>query len=455
MTSLPLQEKALMGMEVKSVRADGGMIEILATGARVRLEKGGLLSVSQTIGARREVVRSALPPHLCPWRLVRQTPFACELMGYGMKLTVQGDAVLIFEPQQHLVLSFEIPFAPRYHQEERGNRLLLDDVGGCGFFPLPARPSEWSGGQASGTIRLHLARYDELWVSVCPPREHHSQRYGESVAHESLFAYQCGNDPERAALNRQMAEAVIRDAARHCAVFAEHAGWACDAPDWAQDPPGCRYAHPKPWEADRYVPCDPDAFRYYRTLVQELGMKFVPYVSPYFSAAPDPISEFARVLDEYGVDGLYFDGWAGERDDFRPAYRMLRAARELLGERILYLHSSTEPFGTARVYPPFGYAYADYVLSGEAGRFDLSLDDFLRFSVGQYQISNAVGLWCYYGSMGKPGYRMDVPTSEHIEAALRNRARIWRQGKGWSAHPDALARFDREYFGKLAQDALQ
>ncbi|MBI2439791.1 MAG: hypothetical protein HYV35_00280 [Lentisphaerae bacterium] len=226
-------------MAVKSVHAVAASFEILTSGAHVRLLQDGSFAVSQLIGGERQLIRGSLPAHLSPWRLIKQTPFACELAGCGLKLTVQGDSVLIFEPQQHI----------------------------------------------------------------------------------------------------------------------------------------------------------------------------------------------------------------------RPAYRMLRAARELLGDRILYLHSSTEPFGTARVYPPFAYAYADYVLSGEAGRFDLALDNFLRFSVGQYQISNAVGLWCYYGSMGLPGYHSNVPTSEHIAAALRNHARIWRQGAGWSSHPEELARFDREYYGKLSKDA--
>ena len=50
------------------------------------------------------------------------------------------------------------------------------------------------------------------------------------------------------------------------------------------------------------------------------------------------------------------------------------------------------------------------------GRFDLDLDAFLRYCTSQYQISNAVGMWCYYGSTGKDGYHMVVPTAEHVEA---------------------------------------
>lgn len=47
---------------------------------------------------------------------------------------------------------------------------------------------------------------------------------------------------------------------------------------------------------------------------------------------------------------------------------MIRKARELLGDRILYLHSSNEPYQTVRVYPPFVFAYSDFCLRGEANR---------------------------------------------------------------------------------------
>ena len=159
-----------------------------------------------------------------------------------------------------------------------------------------------------------------------------------------------------------------------------------------------------------------------------------------------------RVLEEYEVDGLYFDGWCGHREDFRPGYHLMRRARAILGDRILYLHSSTEPFGTCRVYLPFVYAYADFVLSGEAGRSGLGLEEFLRYTVSQYQISNSVGTWCHYGSWGdEPGYHQIVPKTEHIEMALRNNVRLWWQTQAWSRFPEELARFDREYYGHLGR----
>jgi hypothetical protein len=248
--------------------------------------------------------------------------------------------------------------------------------------------------------------------------------------------------------------ALIRDAARFCQIFTVHSGWEIDAPVWSVNPPGSAYPHPRPWETDRHVPADPAELARVRDEAHRSGMKFIPYLSPFYSNAPDLEAEMRRVLDEYGVDGLYFDGWVGHRDDFRPGYYMMRRARAILGDRILYMHSSSEPYGSCTVYPPFVFSYADFLLGGEAGRFGLEPEPFLRYVVSGHQISNAVGMWCYYGSWSdKPGYRFTVPTAEHIEMALRNHVRLWRTAEWWrrESTQDEVDRFDREYYAALAR----
>ncbi|RLF37702.1 MAG: hypothetical protein DRN21_06085 [Thermoplasmata archaeon] len=61
-------------------------------------------------------------------------------------------------------------------------------------------------------------------------------------------------------------------------------------------------------------------------------------------------------------------------------------------------------------------------------------------------------MWCHYGSWSdEPGYHHIVPKTEHIEMALRNNVRLYRKTQRWSKFPEELARFDREYYGRLAQ----
>lgn len=429
-----------MGMRIEEARSGSRGILIRSTGASLALDNQGMLEMEQLIGSRRRLLSCQLPKHLMPLRIYKQTPFSVVLRGNGLTLKVQGDSCIILTPQQSLRLRFDFHFSPCYSQEVKGNRLLLDNYGGCGFFGIPCRPTELSTTKSNeSALSIHIGRWDELWLSICPPRERNMERYYESVAHE-------GSSQEP-----YPSTEIIEGDGRHCKVFTIHEAWAADEPEWAENPPGASYPRPRPWETDHPVPRDPGEFARVRDSAHRLGMKFIVYFSPYYSNAPDLSYEMKRILSEFGVDGLYFDGWCGHREDFRPAYYMVRQARAILGERLLYLHSSTEPYGTCRVYPPFVYCYADYVLSGEAGRDGLERDTFLRYSVSQHQISNSVGLWCHYGSMGLPGYHTVVPKAEDIQAALISHARIWRTAQSWSKSnpPEELQRFDREYYSSL------
>lgn len=435
-------DAVLKGMGIEDVSSDGGNVRILTPGARVELRGDGRLSVHQRIGHERELLATELDSHFGPWRIEQATPFRVRLAGAGPLITVQGDSVLIFEPLQGVRLTFALSFAPAYNEEAMGNRLLLDQDGGCGFFGVPARPTILGENGPNGrSIDCHIGRWDELWVSVCPPRPEDSLRQSQSISHDILYDLY----DDETMVERYPSADTIREIAEHCQILTVHEEVWRDAPDWVDDPPGANYDHPKPWETDRHLPYDEAEFARMRNEAHAHGLALVPYCSPLYCNAPDLYGEMQRVLDEYRVDGLYFDGWCGHREDFRPAYHMMRRMRSILGDRILDLHSSHEPYRTVRVYPPFVFAYADFVLRGEANRDGLPLEKFLRYAVSGRQISNAVGMWCHYGSMGKEGYHFVVPTTEDIQAARQNGVRIWRQTRMWRRYPEELARFDREY----------
>lgn len=132
----------------------------------------------------------------------------------------------------------------------------------------------------------------------------------------------------------------------------------------------------------------------------------------------------------------------------------MRRSRAIPGDRILCLHSSSKPHGTCAVHPPFVFARADFVLGGEAGRFGLDLQTFMRYVVGGHRISSAVGMWCHDGSWSdRPGYHSTVPTKEHIDLALRNHARLWRTAGWWlrDSPREEIERIDREYYGALGR----
>ena len=439
-------DAVLMGMGIESACATDGTVRVMTPGAIVTIDETGELGIRQRIGMERDLFTVRLDEHFAPWQIAEQTGFRCVLAGKGLTITVQGDSVLVFAPRQNMKLLFGGRFAPAFDEEVRGNRLLLDPQGGCGFFGIPSRPTTLAvDGDDRWTLECHLARWDELWVSICPPRPEDPRCLAQSISHDIMYNL----EDDSALVERYPSTETLREIARNCQVLTLHEEIWQDAPGWVEDPPGGSYEHPKPWETDRHTPYDEAQFTRMCDEAHDLGLAVVPYCSPYYCSAPDLYAEMKRILEEYRVDGLYFDGWVGVRDDFRPAYAMMRRAREILGDRILYLHSSNEPYSTVRVYPPFVFAYADFCLRGEANRDAMDLDSFLRYAVSGHQISNSVGMWCHYGSMGEDGYHFVVPSSADIAAAHRNRVYLWRQTRQWRGFAEELERFDREYYGGL------
>jgi hypothetical protein len=339
-----------------------------------------------------------------------------------VETTVRDDAVLVVTARRPTAVRVEARIKPQYDESARGRRLVLDESGGFGVYPT--RP----GGDPT---QYGLRADDELWIAAFPSRPPSALRERQQLAHEGRPR---GPHPSTA---------VIEDAARHCQVFALHAYFWASGPRRVDLRAG-RYAlRRRPWTTARHVPSDPDQFERVKEDVRRAGMKLVVYLSPKHSTAPDVFEEMRRVLDECGVDGLYLDGLGGA--DFRANDAVVRRTREVLGpDRILYLNASDEPFGTPRVFCPFIDAQCDFVLRGDAGRGGLPLDRFLRFAVSGRNVSNAVGVWCHYGSSGRPALVERAPSARDVEAALRSGARLWRRS-AWGA--EAVGAFDARYYG--------
>jgi len=338
---------------------------------------------------------------------------------------VRDDGVLVVAARAATHVRVESLVDAAYDEAKSGRRVVLDERGGFGVYPTRA-----GGGPETFALRAG----DELWLAVFPSRRPSAVRATQQIAHEGRPR----PFPRAAYPSRD----VIDDAARHCHVFALHAYFWESGPRRFDLRAG-RYAlRRRPWTTARHVPSHPGHFARVKDDVRRAGMKLVVYLSPKHSTAPDLFDEMRRVLDEYGVDGLYLDGLGG---DFRANDAVVRRARAILGpERILYLNASDEPFGTPRVFCPFTDAQADFVLRGDAGRGGLGLAKFLRFAVSGASTSGAVGAWCHYGSSGRVPLVERAPSARDVDAALAAGARLWRRSV-WGAK--ALAEFDARYYG--------
>ena len=418
----------IMGMRIEKAADEKSGIKITTTGAEFLLGRDGRIRCSQRIPLTREVVRINLPSAALPLQLTDQNDFACTVIGEGVTLRLQGDSLIILKTHKDMNVAFEGLFSPVYHAHKDGKWLFIDQQGGFGIYPTRKKRTKSPAlKQPAWRLDYDLKKGDEVWVSVFPPRPYNRERSFESLAHEG------GRNPlEKYAYP---SDELIQSAARYCKVFAVHSYiW----------PGGDR----APWLIPQFVPSDVKRFSRMREAVRRSGMKLVLYVSPYYYRGEDFFGEIRQLLDEDKMDGAYFDGVSM---DFRKSYRAMRHARRILGpDRILYVHCSSDPLGSTRIYCPFIDTYTDFILRGEAGRGGVKRDDFLRWICSGYNISNAIGYWCYYGSTGKAGYVHQVPTSVDIDAALRNHVRLWRTETVWTTHKGGdVDAFDKEYYSKL------
>ena len=137
-----------------------------------------------------------------------------------------------------------------------------------------------------------------------------------------------------------------------------------------------------------FVPFDEPALRACIKEAHALGMRVIPYMSPFYSVAKgrDFLEKVESVLNRYGFDGVYFDGVSL---DLRDSYEIVRAARAILRDRLLYLHCTSDPIGDD-IRCPFIETYADFTVRGEH-RASLLTDGYLRYMISGHNVSNAVG----------------------------------------------------------------
>ena len=96
-------------------------------------------------------------------------------------------------------------------------------------------------------------------------------------------------------------------------------------------------------------------------------------------------------MAEYGFDGVYY---GGVTSDLMDGYELMRETRELLGDKLIYLHSTYETLFSHDVYRSFIDTYADFVLRGEYPA-DFRDEKYIRYVLSGHNTSNAIGFICH------------------------------------------------------------
>jgi len=383
------------GMEVRDVEAGADALTVRTTGAEFVFQPStDTLELRQLLGMARTAATVQFPDGALKGLAVTRQGSGAVLLNASegaLEMRINGDSLLMLRIKNEATVSYALGFEPLSVRQYMGNSLLLDEYGGVGSYvatnPRPVRSvtSELS-------VVHHLSAGQVLWVSVAPPKP---------FDWEASF-----NDRVVWHWSRQTgypSDANIDDWSKHANILLQQA----EVMLW------------KDWGL-RFIPRNGiDEFERVNTTCEKNGMRNIVYTSPYYFLAsteyegevmntfedfkgfhrgdgrglnwPIFLEEIRKVVREYKPDGLYFDGIY---DNVVRTYLISRKAREVVGdEGILEYHATGSPPGGG-VYVPQIDAYFNFILRGEGRQQSYESDDYLRYFVSTYNISNAIGVLC-------------------------------------------------------------
>jgi hypothetical protein len=432
------------GMAVEAVSGpQDGEIEVRTTGAIFAFDLGtGAVTCQQRIGHQRPV---AVLQTGRAWEGVQVThrgPGLARITVRQPRLTVRinGDSLLMLHAQQPLQAHVERRLDVAWHSSFGSNHLLADEWGAFGLYCSEANLDDHYDAYADTVARYGLPADGVLWVGVCPPQAYDWDRSCRDnvIWHWSNTQ---GYPPDDVLKSWQPHGNIVL-------LQSEVMLW-------------------KDWNLDFVPRLGPEEFARVRRTLHDLGMRFIVYTSPYYFIKGTDVehtalnsfenftdwppgrttgenmglfmSAITRMVRDYQPDGLYFDGQYTEN----PAalYALARQTRALLGERGLLEWHSTAALGPQSCYLPQADAYVDFILRGEgrAGRY--ADDDYLRFFVSGYNISNSIGVLCNNGPEGRP-------TAELTKRLVDVNGRYHTIG-GWWLDPGIARVLDEDYKPRL------
>jgi hypothetical protein len=347
----------LKEMKIVRVREEENQIIVTTTGAKYVIDKSGemgKISCFQQLNKKRLTATIDFNYSFSTLSVERQDDCTCVLhqeLRKGqclyLKLQINSDSLLDIYSCGELNLTISSDFLPHYRAEKNGNILLIDSDGGVGIYPYQGlRNAEFvtSNGEA---LRINYTMNDYCRLG----------RYANVlVLHEGIW---------QGKLTRKgKTIETVED------TYSE-ASFACFD----------------------YLPLNERELVRVVKKAHSLGMKVIPYMSPFFSMAKgrDFLERVENIITKYDMDGVYFDGISA---DILDSYKIIRDARSLLGDKILYVHCTDDPLMSRNIYCPFIDTYADYILRAEHDTY--LTDNYFRYVISGYNISNAIGYICYY-----------------------------------------------------------
>jgi len=421
---------------VRKLKAIPPITIVETTGALYRIaEDSGTITGRQRIGVEREAVTITIAPVSGAMKVLRSDESVCVLGNDRLEIGIQCDSLIVLAPGVDTTFTVTGSLGGKWTQNQQGCVQVIDDDGGVCVYPytLPGSGVVADVSQEPGNLtqpgwecRYQLGAGTLIGVSIFPPRE---------------FDWQKSFDWQLAHTSNYPTDGTLETWSRYVKLVTLHEGmWEGEQPQ----------PHVGP-----YQPLDEEQFRRVIATCHRLGLKLIPYMSPYYFY-DQSIDAFLANLSErrerYGFDGIYYDGIYFK--DWVKSYRLMRRTREMFPDGPVYLHTSWgPPVGQHDIWCPFVDTYADIVLRGEGKRSKTSDDSYMRYVAAGYRLSNATGLM--------KGHKWEVSAEEQYQIMLgyNGRARMGvypsRDAKGgfvWPGQDGTLGNpWTQFYFPALQQ----
>lgn len=423
-------------MKVESVREDKDRIVIITTGAKYIIHKTpvkGRIDCYQVLNEERFIAGIDFDMPFERISIERSDESTCvlnlipyELDCRYLRIQINRDSLIDIYSVFELKLTFTGDFLPEYYAEKDGNTLLIDQIGGIGIYPYrELRVKELVNcNNKYWKISHKLNEHARVLVSVFPPRKfNYLQSFEDRIYHRSYIAdgsncmaqYPFPSDKEIEEAHKYTSIMVLPDTAWQGKLTRRGFDAATRETVYADGACSCF----------DYIAINEEELVRTVKKAHSLGMKVMPYMSAFYSSARgnDFLSRIKETLNRYDLDGVYFDGVP---QDIIEAYEIVRKTREILGDKLLYIHCTKKPVNH-NVFCPFIDTYADYILRAEgvdyfkADGIENYAQIYLRYVISGFNISNTIGNVCY-ASYG--GYPLDL-LEELIDKSFEYKARFY------------------------------
>ena len=420
------------GMKIESAKAEENAIRVSSTGAEFLFNlPTGEIDLVQRIPQRRRV-GTIIGLNLKGAEL-KQEEDQCRITIPATRtvFTISADSLLRISFGSAASVEVQGLYSPAKRQSSTNGFFLPDESGGIGLYPFGTVTSQAPGNwKPPWSISFKVSGAGQLWVSVFPPRPFDWAQSREGMLHSFSWKNPYPSDEQ------------LKEWRKFGSVLTLHSFI------WQGTTGGdARVEKDNSWLARDFKPKNEEELTRVVKTAHRLKMKVIPYMSAHYQSDPTPagIEKFVKQIESarqtYGFDGVYFDGIYY---DIQASYELMRRVRKVIGkEGILHIHMT----GMPKI--PFIECYADYTLGGEhAGQSKMS-ENYIRWTISDWNMSNAIGMTCCDRTR---------PSLDLIEMMLAAHARlpIWVGDGTWDGatyHLTApeLKLMEDEYLPRLHQ----